>query len=166
MMDGPAIGPDGTLYLVRLSASTSSTYRGMGATITPLKYELVAINPSTGATKWKLEITARMVSEPAFAKDNTIYITASDSMMNPGTTTATGKSRLLIITPGGTARTITLDSDVLSTPKVVETGSLSGVYVTGFEMGNDTDTIASGTKTLYAFNLDGTTKFSINANQP
>ena len=183
MMDGPAVGPDGTVYVVRL-ASTSTTNQGMMSPSTGAsKYELVAINATNGATNWKLEVGGTMLSEPVLAKDGKIFMTASDfvmngknqsgsGMMNPGTATGTArKSRLIVVTavsgPASISNTIELDSDVLSAPKVTAEASNYSVYVTGFEMGvDDKDTIASGQKTLYAFTPAGDLKFSVKVNQP
>ena len=181
MMDGPTVGPDGTVYVVRL-ASTSTTNQGMmnPGTGTP-QYELVALSPVSGAANWKLAITGTMVSEPVLGKDGKIFMTASDfvmngqtqsggGMMNPGTTTAsTGKSRLIIVTAYPTTATITAtittDSNVLSAPKIADDASSYVVYVTGFEMGaDDKDSVASGQKTLSAFTPAGATKFSIKLN--
>jgi outer membrane protein assembly factor BamB len=144
------------------------------------QYELVALNPLNGTPKWKLAITGTMVSEPVLGKDGKIFMTASDfamngqgqsgGMMNSGTSTTTsGKSRLLIVTPYPTTAsitaTITVDSDVLSAPRTAADGSGSYViYATGFEMGTDTDAIASGQKTLYAFTPAGATKFTVKLN--
>lgn len=181
MMDGPTVGTDGTVYVVRL-ASTSTSSQGMMSSPTgSSKYELVAISPVNGSTKWKLEITGTMVSEPVLGKDGKIFLTASDflmngqgqfdGMMNSGSsTTTTGKSRLLIVTAYPTtatiSSTITVDSDVLSAPRTADDSGSYVVYATGFEMGNDSDAIASGTKMLYAFTPSGQIRFSVKINQP
>lgn len=183
MMDGPTVGPDGTVYVVRF-ASTSTTDQGMMNPGTGTsQYELVALSPVNGLAKWKLAITGTMVSEPALGKDGKIFMTASDfvmsgqgqsggGMMNPGTSTAsTRKSRLIIVTAYPTTASITgtieLDSNVLSAPKVTEEAANYTVYVTGFEMGaDDKDAVASGQKTLYAFTPAGGLKFSVKVNQP
>lgn len=183
MMDGPTVGPDGTVYVVRL-ASAATTNQGMFSPSTiAAKYELVAISASNGLTKWKVEITGAMVSEPALGKDGKIFMTASDfvmggqsqsggGMMNPGaSTTAARKSRLIVVTAypasASISNTIELDSDVLSAPKVTDEANGYTVYVTGFEMGaNDMDAVTSGQKTLYAFTSAGNLKFSVKINQP
>lgn len=183
MMDGPTVGPDGTVYVVRF-ASTSTTNQGMMNPGTGTsQYELVALSPLNGLAKWKLGVTGTMVSEPALGKDGKIFMTASDfvmgghgesggGMMNPGTSTAsTGKSRLIVVTAYPTTASITstieLDSNVLSAPKVTEEATNYTVYVTGFEMGADEkDAVASGQKTLYAFTPAGGLKFSVKINQP
>jgi hypothetical protein len=181
MMDGPTVGPDGTVYVVRL-ASTSTSSQGMMSSNGSSKYELVAISPVNGSTKWKLEIAGTMVSEPVLGKDGKIFLTASNFAMNgrsqagggatnSGTSTnTTGKSRLLIVTALPTTAaisgTIAVDSDVLSAPTIADDSGSYAVYVTGFEMGNDNDAIASGTKTLYAFTPSGQIKFSVRINQP
>lgn len=183
MMDGPTVGPDGTVYVVR-HVSTSTTNQGMMSPSTGAsKYELVAINATNGATNWKLEVAGTMVSEPVLAKDGKIFMTASDfvmngknqsggGMMNPGTATGTTrKSRLIVVTAvsgsASTSNTTELDSDVLSAPKVTAEATNYSVYVTGFEMGvDDKDAIASGQKILYAFTPAGSLKFSVKTNQP
>ncbi len=184
MMDGPTIGPDGTAYVVRL-ASTADTNQGMmSPSSSASKYELVAINVRDGSAKWKVEITGTMVSEPVLAKDGKIFMTASDfamngqsqsggGMMNPGSSTTSRKSRLLIVTADQVSARITstveVDSDVLSAPRTAtdETGNNYVVYVTGFEMGaDDKDAIGSGQKNLFAFTPDGRIKFSVKINQP
>lgn len=181
MMDGPTVGPDGTVYVVRL-ASTSTTNQGMMNPGTGTsQYELVALSPVNGSAKWKLAITGTMVSEPVLGKDGKIFMTASDyvmngqsqsggGVMNPGTsTTSSGKSRLIIVTAYPTtasiSATITVDSDVLSAPRTADDVSSYVIYVTGFEMGvDDKDSVASGQKTLYAFTPAGATKFSVKLN--
>ena len=184
MMDGPTVGPDGTVYVVRL-ASAATTNQGMMSPLNSVsKYELVAISASNGLPKWRLEITGAMVSEPALAKDGKIFMTASDfvmngqsqsggGMMNPGSSTTSRKSRLLIVTTdlvsARISETVEVDSDVLSAPRTVtdETGNNYVVYVTGFEMGaDDKDAIGSGRKSLFAFTPDGGIKFRVKINQP
>ena len=182
MMDGPTVGTDGTVYVVRL-ASTSTSSQGMMSSPTgSSKYELVAISPVNGSAKWKLEITGTMVSEPVLGKDGKIFLAASDfvmngqsqsggGMMNSGSSTTTsGRSRLLIVTAYPTtatvSNTIAVDSDVLSAPRTADDSGSYVVYATGFEMGTDSDAIASGTKTLYAFTPGGQIKFSVKTNQP
>lgn len=182
MMDGPTVGPDGTVYLVRRASTSTSSGQGMMQSTTgSSKYELVAISPVNGAAKWKLEVTGTMVSEPVLGKDGKIFLAASDfvmngqnqsgGMMNPGSSTAaTGKSRLLTVTAYPTtatiSNTITVDSDVLSAPRTADDSGSYVVYATGFEMGTDSDAIASGTKTLYAFTPSGQIKFSVKINLP
>lgn len=182
MMDGPTVGPDGTVYVVRLASTSTSTSQGMMQSTTgSSKYELVAISPVNGSTKWKLEITGTMVSEPVLGKDGKIFLAASDfvmngqsqsgGMMNSGSSTATtGKSRLLIVTAYPTTATISstiaVEADVLSAPRMADDSGSYVVYATGFEMGTDSDAIASGTKTLYAFTPGGQIKFSVKTNQP
>ena len=183
MMDGPTVGTDGTVYVVRLASTSTSTGQGMMQSTTgSSKYELVAISPVNGSTKWKLEITGTMVSEPVLGKDGKIFLAASDfvmngqsqsggGMMNSGSsTTTTGRSRLLIVTAYPTtatvSNTIAVDSDVLSAPRTADDSGSYVVYATGFEMGTDSDAIASGTKTLYAFTPGGQIKFSVKTNQP
>lgn len=191
------IGPDGTLYVVRPVQMMSQGSAGNGNRQYAMKQELVAINPANGMLKWRLELTGGRVSEPVFGKDGRIFLALDDGslmasqggrssgngpggggggMMNPGGATATqaNQSRFLVITATATAATIlatvTVDSDVLSSPKVVSTGSGAAdyvVYVTGLEMpsfdsmSDDRDSIPAGEKTLYAFLPDGKIKFKV-----
>ena len=183
MMDGPTVGPDGPVYVVRQSSAATSNQGIVSPNSSASKYELVALSARDGSANWKLEITGTMVSEPTLGKDGRIFMTASDfamngtsqsggGMMNPGTTITPLKSRLIIVTAGPTAAQITksveVDSDVLSAPKAAtdESGNYV-IYVTGFEMGiDDKDAIASGQKHLYAFTPDGSIKFSVKISQP
>ena len=141
MMDGPTVGPDGTVYVVRLASAATTNQGMMSPSTSASKYELVAISASNGLTKWRVEITGTMVSEPALGKDGKIFMTASDfamngqnqsggGMMNPGASTTTArKSRLIIVTAypasASISNTIELDSDVLSAPRTAtdETGN-------------------------------------------
>ena len=181
MMDGPTLGPDGTAYVVRLASASTINQGMMPPSSNASKYELAAISVRDGSTKWKIQITGTMVSEPALGRDAKIFMTASDfvmggqsqfggGMMNPGSPTTSGKSRLLIVTTdlvsARISNTVEVASDVLSAPKTAtdETGNYV-IYVTGFEMGvDDRDTIASGQKNLYAFTPDGRIKFNVKIN--
>lgn len=176
MMDGPAVGPDGTAYVVRTIPQTSTNSNQPNQ----LRQELMAVNARDGSARWRLEITGGMVSDPALAKDGRIFLTVSEfsmetqtggGMMNPGN--GTGKARLLVIASdpfsARIATTIDVESDVLSTPRVAadETGNYV-VYVTGFERGarngsnsGDNDSMAAGEKYLYAFNPDGRQRFRL-----
>lgn len=177
MMDGPAVGPDGTAYVVRTIPQTSTNSNQPNQ----LRQELMAVNARDGSARWRLEITGGMVSDPALAKDGRIFLTVSEfsmetqtggGMMNPGGN-GTGKARLLVIASDSfsarIATTIDVEADVMSTPRVAadETGNYV-VYVTGFERGarngnnsGDNDSMAAGEKYLYAFNPDGRQRFRL-----
>lgn len=180
MMDGPAVGPDGTAYVVRRVPTTSSTIQQqMTPSSTGFKNELVAVNVRDGSAKWKLEITGGMVSDPALAKDGKIFFTASEfgmtgqgqsgGMMDSGNS-ASEKARLIIVTTDLVSARITkavdVDADVLSAPKIAtdETGNYV-VYVVGFEMGvmgaGDNRDASAGEKNLFAFTPDGQLKFKL-----
>jgi hypothetical protein len=196
MMQDLGVGPDGTLYVVRPVQMMSPGSGGNATQQYAVKQELVAINPSDGALKWRLELTGGHVSEPVFGKDGRIFLALDDGalmarqgnrssgngpggggMMNPGGAPAAARSnqsKLLVITATATAATIlatvTVDSDVLGSPRVVSTGSGAAdyvIYVTGLEMpsvdrmSDDRDSIAAGEKTLYAFLPDGKVKFKV-----
>lgn len=184
MMNELAVGPDGTAYVVRRNGP-AQTGGMMQPGNTSSKTELVALDVRNGSEKWKLEIDAEMVSEPAFGKDGRMFLTAADvqgqtaqggGMMSPGTNAVARKARLLVIVPAGTSASVTgktdVDSDVLSAPRIAtdETGNYV-VYATGFEMpgmggnANDNDTTASGQRDLYAFTPDGRVKFKVKIGQ-
>jgi outer membrane protein assembly factor BamB len=176
MMDGPAVGPDGTAYVVRTIPQPSTNSNSP----TQLRQELMAVNARDGSTRWRLEIAGGMVSDPALAKDGRIFLTVSEfsmetqtgsGMMNPGS--GAGKARLLVIASDSfsarIATTVEVESDVLSTPRVApdETGNYV-IYVTGFERGarngnnsSGNDSMAAGEKYLYAFNPDGRQRFRL-----
>lgn len=179
MMDGPAVGPDGTAYVVRRVPTTSSSQQQMSPSSTGFKNELVAVNVRDGSAKWKLEITGGMVSDPALAKDGKIFFTASEfgmtgqgqsgGMMDSGNS-ASEKARLIIVTTdlvsARITKTVEVDADVLSAPKIAtdETGNYV-VYVVGFEMGfmgaGDNRDASAGEKNLFAFTPDGQLKFKV-----
>lgn len=163
MMQDLAVGPDGTLYVVRPVQMMSPGSGGNATQQYAVKQELVAISPADGVVKWRLELTGGHVSEPVFGKDGRIFLALDDGvlmagqgnrssgngsgggggMMNPGGATAprSNPSRFLVITATATAATIlanvAVDSDVLGSPRVVSTGAGAAdyvVYVTGLEM--------------------------------
>ena len=134
------------------------------------KPELVAIDRISGTEKWKVAIDAEMVSEPAFAKDGRLFVTASDVLITQsGSTIAVSrKARLLVIKPAGSGASVAstdVESDVLSAPRIAPDESV--VYATGFEMAgfmsgsNDNDSIPAGQSDLYAFSMDGTRRFKV-----
>ena len=68
MMANLSVGLDGTPYLVR--RTTPATAGQMMRQPAQAKSELVALDPQTGATKWKLERTSNHISEPSVARDD------------------------------------------------------------------------------------------------
>ena len=187
MTDDIAIAADGTAYVIRSIASAQPA-NGMPAS-TSWQFELAAINPSDGSTAWKLQLPGGRVSRPVIASDGLIYLTvdnyqmfyanfsAGGSMMTPSQAQI-NDGQLLVISPAnGSAsilRTIQTTSDVLSAPRMAADpagGYL--IYVLGYDMmswtptqGSNTVTFAPGEKVLYAYQPDGTLKFSIKLSQP
>jgi outer membrane protein assembly factor BamB len=170
MMNDVAVGPDGTAYMLRRTGQPQRGGMMQPGGTSQIKAELVAIDGISGAEKWKVSIDAEMVSEPAFAKDGRLFVTAADVLTTGSgtTTTVSRKARLLVIKPGGTGATVTstdVESDVLSAPRIAPDESV--VYATGFEMvgfmagSDDNDSVPAGQTDLYAFNIDGTRRFKV-----
>ncbi|MCZ2078566.1 MAG: hypothetical protein LC130_26675 [Bryobacterales bacterium] len=174
MTSGLAVGPDGTAYVVRRSGGTSQQM--MGGAQQATKAELVALNPQNGSTNWTLQIDGTMISEPALAKDGTIFLTTSEPGMNSGagqggmhsnnSSTSSAKPALVIITATVTSarvlNRIEIDADVLSTPQIAPDGQT--IYVVATEMPDMMDnasTAATRASTLYAFGPSGNLKFKV-----
>ncbi len=181
-----AAGPDGTVYVVRAVQAQAPMTPGNPTQRYTFKHELAALSPSDGALRWKLELTGGRVSEPVLGKDGRIFLTLDDGqmasqgrqgggMMGPGGPAGAGKSRFLVISVSGNsatvATTVELDSDFLSTPKVVSTGLNPAdyvVYVTGVDLPEMTDnrgSMSAGQKILYAFLPEGKLKFKVKISQ-
>jgi outer membrane protein assembly factor BamB len=150
MANGPAVGPDGTAYVLRQTSTI-----GMMGSQSSTKTELVAINPSNGKVNWALQVDGTMISTPVLAKDGTILLTTSEPEMMTGGT-ATAAPALLIIAPTATSARIqarvTIDSDLLSLPVVTPDGQT--IYVMGTDMPDAPIrgmTASTGTTYLYAF---------------
>ena len=150
MAFGPAVGPDGTAYVLRQTAVA-----GMMGSQSTVKNELVAINPSNGAVNWALQIDGTMTSAPVLAKDGTILLTLSEPEMMTGTAAAPTPALLIVATTATSARVqarVPVDSDMLSQPVTTPDGQT--IYVAGTDMpstpmrGQGTST---GTTFLYAF---------------
>jgi outer membrane protein assembly factor BamB len=183
MMDGPTIGPDGTAYVLRAVSSTSTT--AANVTTAQWKYELMAVNVRDGAPRWKLELTAGMLSAPLLGRDGRIFLTESDhrfggdnaaGRMNLATAAATTKAKLLVITATQTsapvAATTEVEANVLSGLTVASDEANSYVvYATGHDRGTVTAgtggqiTVTAGEKYLYAFNPDGRVRFRLKLSQ-
>lgn len=186
MTDDLTVAPDGTAYVIR---SIESTRPANG---TPLsaswQFELTAISPEDGSTKWKLPVSGGRVSRPVLASDGLIYLTVDNyqmlyanfssggSMMTPSQAQAKDGQVLVISHSNAGAsilRTIQTASDILSGPRIVADPSDSYlVYVLGYDMmswtstpGSNTPTFAPGEKTLYAYRPDGSLKFSVQLSQ-
>lgn len=170
MMNDVSVGPDGTAYVLRRTGQTQPGGMMQPGGVSQTKTELVAIDRLSGTEKWKVAIDAEMVSEPVFAKDGRLFVTAADVLIaqSASTITVLRKARLLVIKPAGSGATVTstdVESDVLSAPRIAPDESV--VYATGFEragfMGgsNDNDSVPAGQTDLYAFNIDGTRRFKV-----
>jgi outer membrane protein assembly factor BamB len=150
MASGPAVGPDGTAYVLRQTAAS-----GMMGSQSAIKTELVAINPSNGKVNWALQIDGTMISTPVLAKDGTILLTTSEPEMMTGTAAVTAPALVIVAPTATSARVqarVTIDSDMLSLPVMTPDGQT--IYVVGTDM-PDTQmrgwTTAAGSTYLYAF---------------
>jgi hypothetical protein len=180
--DDLTVAADGTAYVIR---SIASAQPAAGATTsTSWQFELDAISPVDGSTKWKLPISSGRVSSPVLASDGLIYLTVDNyqmfyanynsggSLMTPAQAQSNDGQVLVISASGGSAsimRTIQTSSDVLSAPKIVaDPAGGYMIYVLGYDMMSwtsttapNTSTFAPGEKTLYAYRSDGSSKFSV-----
>ena len=162
MMNDVAVGPDGTAYVLRRTGQAQPGGMMQPGGVSQTKAELVAVDGRSGTEKWKAPIDAEMVSEPAFAKDGRLFVTAADVLIRQSgsTITVSRKARLLVIKQAGSGATVTstdVESNLLSTPRIAPDESV--VYATGFEMAgfmagwNDNDSVPAGQTDLYAFKL-------------
>ncbi len=169
MMAGLTVGPDGTPYFVR--RITPATAGQMMQQTVQVKNELVALDPLTGATKWKLEITGNHISEPVAAKDGQLFLTVSDSPMwsQPGQgAVAQSTAKLLVISATGTVlKTTGVESSLISAPVVAGDAPNYLVYVVGYAAGASASpgSMMQGDRTLYAFYPNGSLKFKVNLSQ-
>jgi outer membrane protein assembly factor BamB len=149
MAFGPAVGPDGTAYVLR-----QTVVAGMMGSQSAVKNELVAINPSNGAVNWALQIDGTMTSAPVLAKDGTILLTLSEPGMMTGTAAST-PALLIVASTATSARVqarVPVDSDVLSQPVTTPDGQT--IYVVGTDMPSTPmrgQGASTGTTFLYAF---------------
>jgi hypothetical protein len=150
MAFGPAVGPDGTAYVLRQTAVA-----GMMGSQATVKNELVAINPSNGAVNWALQIDGTMTSAPVLAKDGTILLTLSEPGMMTGTAAASTPALLIVAPTATSARVqarVPVDSDMLSQPVTTPDGQT--IYVVGTDMPSTPmrgQGASTGTTFLYAF---------------
>ena len=182
MTDDLAVSNDGTAYVIRSIATNSPSSSGSW------QYELTAISPVDGSTKWKLSLPGGRASSPVLASDGLLYITvdsyqmfyanfmAGGSMMSQDQVSA-NDGKLLVISATDRGATIVhsiqTTSDVLSIPRIV--GDPSGgylIYVLGYDMmswnampSSGSAAFAPGEKTLYAYRPDGSLKFSVKLSQ-
>jgi hypothetical protein len=187
MTDDLAVAPDGTAYVIRSIASGQPASGGSASSY--WQFELDAISPVDGSTKWKLPISSGRVSAPVVASDGLIYLSVDNyqmfyaginsggSMMTQLQAQAKDGQVLVISASNGSAsvmRTIQTSSDVLSAPRIVADPSGSYmIYVLGYDMlswtttsTTDVATFAPGQKTLYAYLPGGSLKFSVKLTQP
>ena len=150
MATGPAVGPDGTAYVLRQTSTT-----GMMGSPSSITTELIAINPSNGKVNWALQIDGTTISTPVLAKDGTILLTTSEPEMMTGATATAAPALLIVAAMATSARIqarVTIDSDMLSLPVVTPDGQT--IYVVGTDM-PDTPIrgmmASTGTTYLYAF---------------
>lgn len=162
MMSGPAVGADGTAYMIRSSNSTTT-----GASQPAV---LMAINPQNGNTNWSLPIDGTIMSAPVLAKDGTIFLTTSNALM--GTSTTTNQTLALMIisatpTSAMVLHRVQIDATVVSAPQLTPDGQT--VYVVTANMPGMTNrgstTTFTGSSTLYAFSPGGSLKFKVQLGQ-
>lgn len=183
MTEDLAVDTDGTAYVIRAVAGTQSTDATSPAV--NWQYELAAISPVDGSLKWKLTIPGGRVSNPRLGGDGRIFLTVdnyqkfyanyvSGGMMMSGNQALSNDGQLIIVahtdSSASIQASIQTSSDALSAPQIVA-GTTAGsylVYVVGYDMmswtqgsGNSTGSFAPGNKVLYAFQPDGTLKFSV-----
>lgn len=168
-----AVGPDGSAYMIRRAGGTSTQYMWGGQL--NQKAELVAISPA-GAARLLASIEGTTVSEPVTSPDGRmIYVTTSEpnSSWYPTTGTPFGnpsspnrKPALVIIAPAtGQTRTVNIDADYVSPPRVASEGSTGYVvYVVASQIGQQLGQTGSGTF-LYGFSGDGTQRFRVQLTQ-
>ncbi len=182
MTDDLTLGPDGTAYIIR---SIASAQPATGASPSySWQFEVDAISPVDGSTKWKLPISSGRVSNPVLASDGLIYLSVDNYQMfysnfssggtmmtAPQAQTKDGQILVISATDASASvmRTIQTSSNVLSAPKIVaDPAGGYMVYVLGYDMMSWTSatpsnsaTFAPGDKTLYAYRPDGSLKFSV-----
>ncbi len=168
-----AVGPDGSAYMIRRAGGTATQYMWGGQL--NQKAELVAISPA-GATRLLANIEGTTVSEPVAGRDGRIFVTTSEPNMywyqNTGTpfgnpSSANRKPALVIVVPGtGQTRTVNIDADYVSPPRVADEGATGGyvVYVVASQYGQQLGQTGSGTF-LYGFSGDGTQRFKLQLTQ-
>ena len=146
MAAGPAVGTDGTAYVVRETAVPVGTQR-------TTQQQLVAINPADGKANWSLQIDGSMISQPVPAKDGTILLTTSEPNGGPN---ATVKAALVIVAPAATSARVQarvpIGGDMLSAPVMTPDGQT--IYVIAVDMpgmATGSQTVSTGTTFLYAF---------------
>jgi outer membrane protein assembly factor BamB len=168
MASGPAVGADGTAYVLR-DATASATPMGSG--VSTATRQLVAINPATGAQNWSVSLTGTMLSVPVLGKAGAIYLTASEPpfMANAGANGRT--SSLIVISSTGSSAAvqsqIAVPGDILSTPQVTPDGQT--IYVISTDMPqmlqayNGSSQFAGSV--LYAYSASGQLKFKVQLSQ-
>jgi hypothetical protein len=179
MMSGPAVGPDGTAYVLRRNGTAT---QGLMDDQT-VKTDLVAISPSTGKATWNLSMDGTMLSEPVLSKDGlTIFLTTSEPGMDGGSsgngmhgnaTSTTNRKPALVIVANSIASAriqnrVDIDADMLSAPRLTPDGQT--LYVTALNLTKQTGQSASSNPTsmgatLYAFSPAGALKFKVDLGQ-
>lgn len=166
MMAGPAVGADGTVYMVKTNVGVGPTGM-MGGTAANVKTQLVAI--LGGSVVWTLDLDGWMVSRPVIAPDGNIVLTESfppDFVFGLSGSQASVQDRnaklVVISATGGTAQIVAqtqVDTDALSQPSIVTMpdGSYQ-ILATGFDMGGMMNAFfngrASSTQKVALFTFD------------
>lgn len=157
-----AVGPDGSAYVIRRSAASSS--RPVWGS---RRAELLAISPKDGTPRLLASLEGAMVSQPVTGGDGRIFVTTSEmGMWWPGSdgSATNRKPALIIVTPGGQTRTVTIDADFVSAPRVADEGNGYVVYVVASQTGSRLAQAGAGAF-LYGFSADGTQRFRVQLTQ-
>lgn len=168
---GLTVGPDGTLYLTR-SVQTQGQSSQTAAT------QLTAID-GNGNSKWTLTLNSGSASQPALAKDGTLFVTTCDWlnwmydwMFSRSIPTSTTTASLLVIKPGATSAaivsTVPLAGQIASAPQIAtdSTGNYV-VFVVSVDAfsGNGLNTTSTAGSYLYAFSPAGALKYKLQLSQ-
>ncbi len=157
-----AVGPDGSAYVIRRSGAGSSQ-----SVWGSQKAELLAISPKDGTPRLLASMEGTMISQPVTSRDGRIFVTTSETGMWWSGSNASGTNRepaLIIVTPGGQTRTVTIDADYISAPRVADEANGYVVYVVASQNGQQFMTGGSGTF-LYGFSGDGSQRFKLQLTQ-
>lgn len=163
-----SVGPDGSAYFVQRTTPTATGQIGQPA---QANNDLIALDPQTGATKWKLALTGNRISGPVAAKDGQVFLTIGDSAMWSGVGQTTGSqsaAKLLVVSATGTVlKTTEVESDFVSAPILAGDAPNYVVYVVGYDAGTtgSAGPIEQSERTLYAYYPDGTLKFKAKLGQ-
>lgn len=174
-----ALGPDGTIYVLRRVPQTTSG--SMMPDSTTYKSQLIALNGQDGSTRWTLDVPGLMMSRPALAPDGRIFLVSGSiafdhqgiqgGMMGSQGNSSLSTAKLIVVTSDQSsaqiAAQVDVDSHLMANPQFGQNADGSyTVYMTGFtvspatqQQGMGMSSMADGELDLYAFQPDGTLKY-------